>query len=806
MKRLGFLSFVAFASVLSLSTLLRAQPAVVTKTNPMKVYAHYMPWFETPATLGGNNWGYHWTFNNRNPNIIDPNGQREIASHYYPLIGPYASSDADVIEYHLLLMKLSGIDGVMIDWYGAQGTNGDVGSLLNNSNAVINKVDDFGLKFGVVMEDRFSTVSSSNMTPDINKGMANMAYLRDHYFNNSSYIRQPSRKPLVDVFGPITFQSPSQWTQILGQAGESVDLNTLWYENGDAGANATGEFAWIYQDQTNHLTHQANFLNLRAPTLGTAGGVAYPGFNDYYQEGGVGPGPGFEIPHNNGQTLDAVLNQFQTITSQNPGRIDYLQLATFNDFGEGTMFEPTVETGFSYLQRIQQYTGVSYGLPELQLVYDLYSARKQFAGNATKQALLNEVSNKINQLDIFGARTSLNSISLPHWTLAAGGNWQTLANWNASPPNSIGATAYFGSAINSPRTVYTNIPVTVGTVTFDNANTYVLAGSGPLTLQVSTGSAAINVLQGTHKINLPLTFASDTTITVENGATLKISDPVTVNAGKTVTKTGQGTVVYESTVTILSGGSLQMMAVAGGATAQQIAAVSLAGNATLDLNDNSLVTSTSEATIEALVQRARNDGAWNKPGITSTTARNDAQQNMNLGVISGAEYNSVGGTGTFQGRPYADSDTLVKYTRSGDTNFSGSITADDYLRTDIGFDTQLTGWVNGDFDYSGSVNFKDYVLLDIAYNLQNGTLASAADYLRRSGEASGDLAASDPAVQEVVEHFNEFGAAYSTTFLSAVPEPAAVVPLALAATGMLMTRPRKRRRMAGSVWFVDRSD
>jgi hypothetical protein len=790
MKRLGFL---VLAIVLALSASLMAQSAVVPKTNPMKVYAHYMPWFETPATLGGNNWGYHWTFNNRNPNIIDPNGQRQIASHYYPLIGPYASSDADVIEYHLLLMKLSGIDGVMIDWYGAQGTNGDVGSLLNNSNAVVNKVDDFGLKFGVVMEDRFSTVSSSNTTPDINKGKANMAYLRDHYFNNSSYIRQPSGKPLVDVFGPITFQTPSQWTTILGQAGENVDLNTLWYENGDAGANATGEYAWIYQDQTNHLTHQANFLNLRAPTLGTAGGVAYPGFNDYYQEGGVGPGPGFEIPHNNGQTLDAVLNQLQSVVNANPGRIDYVQLATFNDFGEGTMFEPTVETGFSYLQRVQQFTGVSYGLPELQLVYDLYSARKQFAGNASKQALLSEVSNKINQLDFFGARTSLNGISLPHWTLVTGGNWQTVGNWNASPPNSVGAAAFFGSAIAGARTVYTNVPVTLGAVTFDNANTYVLAGSGPLTLQVASGSAAINVLQGTHKINLPLTFASDTTITVENGATLKISDPVTVNAGKTVTKDGQGTVVYESTVTILSGGSLQMMA-GGSATAQQIAAVSLAGNATLDLNDNSLVTSTSRETIEALVQRARNNGAWDKPGITSTTARNDAANNMNLGVISGAEYTSVGGTGTFAGRPYADSDTLVKYTSNGDTNLSGSITADDYLRTDIGLDTRRTGWVNGDFNYSGSVDFQDYVLIDIAYNLQNGTLESAADYLRRSGDPASDLPPFDPAVRKVVEHFSEFGASYSTTFLSALPEPAAVGPLVVAAAGMLITRPRKRDR------------
>ena len=87
---------------------LLAQPVPVPKTNPMKVYAHYMPWFQTPFTLGGTNWGWHWTMNNRNPNVIAANGQRQIASNYYPLIGPYDSSDANVIEYHMLMMKLAG--------------------------------------------------------------------------------------------------------------------------------------------------------------------------------------------------------------------------------------------------------------------------------------------------------------------------------------------------------------------------------------------------------------------------------------------------------------------------------------------------------------------------------------------------------------------------------------------------------------------------------------------------------------------------------------------------------------------------
>ena len=413
MKAAFTIHIAAVIAALLLAPQARSQSVPVAKTNPMKVYMHYMPWFETPATLGGSNWGYHWKFNNQNPNIVDGAGKRQIASHYYPKIGPYASSDPSVIEYHMLLMKLSGVDGIMIDWYGVQGTNGDVGSLLNNSNAAIAKVDDYGLQFGVVMEDRFSTISSSNLTADINKGKANMAYLRDNYFNNPNYIRQnATTDPLVAVFGPIRFQTASQWTQILAEAGEDVDFNTLWYEKNDAGTNADGEYAWIYENGAlnNHLTHQTNFYNLRAPILGTVGGVAYPGFDDFYQEGGTGTVIGFDIPHNNGQTLTDVLN----LASQNSASMDYLQLATFNDFGEGTMFEPTVETGFDYLHQLQVFTGAkdpttqqALDESDLQLVYELYLARTKYAGNASIQAMLNQVSDSLTSMQIGTAESLL---------------------------------------------------------------------------------------------------------------------------------------------------------------------------------------------------------------------------------------------------------------------------------------------------------------------------------------------------------------------------------------------------------------
>lgn len=370
----------------------------VVKTNNMKVYMHYMPWFETPETIG--RWGWHWTMNNKNPNIVDANGKRQIASHYYPLIGPYASRDKDVIEYHLLLMKLSGIDGVLINWYGTQGSNGDIRDLLISSDSIISHVDDFGLQFGVVMEDRFSR--------NIDDAKANMRHLKNNYFNKPEYIRYGANQdPLVGIFGPITFQQPAQWTEILAEAGEDIEYLTLWFESGEAGTNADGEYAWVYQDNNNHINHLQSFYTNRAPQLKTVMGSAYPGFYDYYKEGAAGSGY-FYIPHNYGNTLDQTLAKL----TEHKNVIDLVQLVTWNDFGEGTIFEPTLQTGFDYLKKVQKYTGVSYSETELRLVHKLYQLRKQEKENGTVQQQLDAASRHLADLEIEKAKAIIDNIPI----------------------------------------------------------------------------------------------------------------------------------------------------------------------------------------------------------------------------------------------------------------------------------------------------------------------------------------------------------------------------------------------------------
>lgn len=138
------------------------------------------------------------------------------------------------------------------------------------------------------------------------------------------------------------------------------------------------------------------------------------------------------------------------------------------------------------------------------------------------------------------------------WNVNSTGDWNTLGNWGAlSVPNGIDAEAILGSAITANRWIISETPLTLGSLTIDNANKYEIVGDS-LTMQVSTGSASIDVLQGTQKINLPLTIASPTEITVASGAALKISDPLTVNAALTVT----GNVVYESYINVAASGSI----------------------------------------------------------------------------------------------------------------------------------------------------------------------------------------------------------------------------------------------------------
>ena len=171
----------------------------------------------------------------------------------------------------------------------------------------------------------------------------------------------------------------------------------------------------------------------------------------------------------------------------------------------------------------------------------------------------------------------------------------------------------------------------------------------------------------------------------------------------------------------------------------------------LDLGDNDVLIDYTGASpindIQNAVKLARSGGTWFGKGITSGRAANNPAHNTTLCVIEGADYLRMHGAGTqFHGASVDSTSVLIKYTYYGDANFSGTVNFDDYVATDIGFNTSLSGWCNGDYNYSGAVDFDDYVLIDTAFNTQSGTLGG-----HRANGSRVDLVA-HPSVREPARH------------------------------------------------------
>lgn len=341
-------------------------PAPVSKSNTMKLYAHYMPWFETPVTSNNKKWGQHWTMATRNPEQKDDNGKRQIASHYYPLIGPYVSSDAVVLNYHALLMKYSGIDGVMIDWYGTQDKY-DYAPNHRNTEELVKAIDRAGLQFAIVYEDQTLKELPDN-NAKVAQAIRDMQYLQNSFFNKTSYVKEDG-KPLLLIFGPQTITAPKDWSSIfsvLPTKPAFVVLNDHSHlANNSSEKNSIGEYLWANPNPVSFYSKAATNFDLCL-------GGAMPGFHDYYKEGGWGNG---YITYNdeNGAFFDRQLSAARS------AGLEYLQISTWNDFGEGTNIEPTQEYEYRYLTKLQQFAGTSYNEHILKQIHRWYTLKQQYA-------------------------------------------------------------------------------------------------------------------------------------------------------------------------------------------------------------------------------------------------------------------------------------------------------------------------------------------------------------------------------------------------------------------------------------------
>ena len=363
--------------------------------------------------------------NHFNPGIINPtSGEREIASWYHPLIGPYDSLDPAVLEYHVLLMKLAGIDGVIVDWYGSDDY---YDYAVNNQRtlALFNYARKAGLKFSLCYED--GTIQS-----EINGGSKNgiavtagtavahaqqaMLYAETNYFQDENFLRR-NNAPVLLNFGPQYFHSSSDWASIFSVL-NATNQPAFFTEDIRLPAVGAGAFNWppmsLSGGGTNTLTpaQLKNYLaGFDQKTDGWPAHIssAFPRFHDIYAEAGTGSSYGY-LDDANGSTFTNTLIRALTNNSA------MVQIVTWNDFGEGTMVEPTAEYGYRDLGIVQdmrrQYLDSSfpYHTNDLVMALRFFNLRKQYANSPAISAELDRIFTNIVSGQVSAADVQLTGI------------------------------------------------------------------------------------------------------------------------------------------------------------------------------------------------------------------------------------------------------------------------------------------------------------------------------------------------------------------------------------------------------------
>jgi hypothetical protein len=376
--------------------------------------AHMMPWYQSRPVSG--KWGWHWTMNHFNPDRTGSDGRREIASHYYPLTGPYDSGDPDLLEYQTLLMKLAGIDGILVDWYGNEDYR-DYGTLHEATTALFEAVGRAGLGFAVVYEDQTvkHMVNDGHLAGSqaLAYGKTVMRFMDENWFSDPRYVKLAGR-PLLLTFGPQYYFNSSDWESLFSSLSSDPLFFTLDNRLSPA---AAGAYPWPPMSRSNAdgiLTQDAlnRYLSqfyTMAETWDFLVAGAFPGFHDIYEEAGQGEGYGV-LDDQNGETFRSTL---QAAMDRNP---DVIQLITWNDYGEGTMIEPTIENGYRELETVQDQKiridpSFHFNHEDLRLPLKVWNFRKSRPGDASVRSVLDRAFGLLTAGDASKASAVLDSLN-----------------------------------------------------------------------------------------------------------------------------------------------------------------------------------------------------------------------------------------------------------------------------------------------------------------------------------------------------------------------------------------------------------
>eukprot|EP00177_Eucheuma_denticulatum_P004477 GFKZ01008139.1.p1 GENE.GFKZ01008139.1~~GFKZ01008139.1.p1 ORF type:complete len:593 (-),score=49.67 GFKZ01008139.1:525-2303(-) len=344
----------SFALLISLSTAQR----------PKKVFAHYLPWYDS----AGINYPFRTGWCYPDGGNYDCNDISVIHYSNKPLIGEYTQFQTDVLEYHFLLMHATALDGIIININPANPLQRDASLFILDYLLTFNaKYPSINLQVIVSYDDQGGKTQSEITTL--------LTWVHTNIYNNPTYSSLIFHDPVTAhpvLLAWSETDNEHYWNTAQSLFSSQVffairnprlfqfsDANFEWVNFLNTGLPKTNTANWgqqFFENMDYVMARQSTDSAIAPADVNTVkiGGV-YPGFDDENVPPFWNGGTNRYILRtvDDGDTLSLTWQLQIDYTPLRLGGVDsvenpWIQIATWNDWPEGTSIEPATSDTYGY--------------------------------------------------------------------------------------------------------------------------------------------------------------------------------------------------------------------------------------------------------------------------------------------------------------------------------------------------------------------------------------------------------------------------------------------------------------------------
>lgn len=343
------------------------------KALPPQVWAHYHPFYGTPAGPAGKwlTWneplrlgGGYASNEKETPAELQPlmahdperflsPGRRDNYSCFYPLLGLYDCLDPKTLSQHAKWAAQAKLDGLIWDYMLVGGNNEDKDKPLQETiydrslRAFLDVVRAEGIKISAsIMYDSYDWFAYP-----VRRIADELGYLAKTYLDNPLMLHFDGRL-VVFLYATFASHTPEDWTKVcemLRKAGLRDKLflvaGEVWVHRPDFHQPGLFDGFCAYNQGVNFLTPK-DIIDLALTLKGFADRSGAPFWSATLEPGFDGRAwhhPGRVVARGRGELYESL---WEAVIQTSP---PLMTVCSFNEWGEGTQIEPTQEYGELFL-------------------------------------------------------------------------------------------------------------------------------------------------------------------------------------------------------------------------------------------------------------------------------------------------------------------------------------------------------------------------------------------------------------------------------------------------------------------------